>query len=279
MTSTRSTALMVLAAACLLGVPLHASATAIAISTLDFKNLAITPATGAFSLNGPWSLQAFAHSDNSLGQSADQLSPDLFPDFLATSPATISAAAAVPWASAQGNASAPNGPPDLVVTGSTQTSVNLTGSGPAAAFSRGFGMLFNFFTLSGGGPSVNVQFEIDISGALDLLTDVSGVFARTETVFTLEVDGEVVMFDHRPGEIGPDSALFEPFSEHLTATITLDSFDQNGNPLTHFLLLQTESDPSGSVSVPETPASLLLVAGLVALAITRRRPTLVRLGT
>jgi hypothetical protein len=278
MTSKRLPVLKVFVAVCLLGASLQAGATAIANSALDFRNLAITPAAGTFALDGPWFLQAFAHADNSLGESADQLSPNLPPDFLATSPATVSASAAVTWASAQGAAGAPNVPPDLVVTGSAQSSVNVPGCGPAAAFSKGHGTLFNFFTLSGGGPSVNVQFAIDIAGTLNLLTDICGAFARTETVFTLEVDGQVVLFDDRLREIGHSDALTEQFAQHLTATVTLDAIDSNGDPLSHFLLLEADSESSGFVAIPEPPAGLLLVAGLVAFAAARRRPVLVRLG-
>ena len=263
---------------CLLCVPLQADTTAMGSSTVGFQSLVITPAAGAFSFDGPWFLQGFAHADNSLGESADQLSPNIPPDFLATSPATISAAAAVTWASAQGAASAPNTPPDLAVTGSAHSSVNVPGCGPAAAFSKGRGTLFNSFILSGGGSNVNVQFAIDIAGALNLLTDGCGVFARTQTVFTLQVDGEVVLFDDRLREIGRSDALTEQFSEHLTATVPLETLDAAGLPLSHVLLLEADSESSGLVSVPEPPAGLLLIAGLAVLGAARRRPVLARLG-
>ena len=93
MTPTRLPVFMAFVAVCLLGAPLRAGGTAIANSAVEFKNLAITPATGLFSLDGPWFLQAFAEADNSLGQRVEQTSPNLPPDFLATSPATIGASA------------------------------------------------------------------------------------------------------------------------------------------------------------------------------------------
>jgi hypothetical protein len=215
---------------------------------------------GAFSLGRPWSLEAFAHADNSLGAGDTDFRSS-------TSPDTIGASAAVTWASARGNAGAPNDPPDLVVAGAATSDVDVPGRNPAFASSNGHGTLSNSFTLSGGGPDVDVHFAIDISGALQLMTDASGVFARTETVFTLEVDGEVVVSDHRPRMIGPRAALLEFFSEHLVGTVTLASVDADGLPLSHVLLLEADSESSALVSHP--PTALLLVAGLLALAATR----------
>jgi hypothetical protein len=181
--------------------PLHAGATAIALGELEFKNLAITPAAGTFSLGGPWSLEAFTHADNSLGEIANTFTSSISPD-------SIGASAAVTWASATGSASAPNAPPDFAVTGSARSDVNIPGCRSAFASSRGRGTMSNVFTLSGGGPSVGVTFASDTSGLLKLMTDACGVFARTETVFTLAVDGEVVLFDDRSRGIGPNSALW-----------------------------------------------------------------------
>src|SRR5437016_1356577 len=104
MTSKRLPVLIVFVVAWLLGAPLQAGATAIASSSINFENLAITPAAGAFSLDGPWFLEAFAHADNSLGEIDEHLTPG-------SSPGTVSESAAVTWASATGSASAPNDPP------------------------------------------------------------------------------------------------------------------------------------------------------------------------
>ena len=263
MTSARLPGLIVFVAACLLGAPLQVGATAIASSTLDFNHLAITPAAGTFSLDGVWSLEAFAHADNSLGEIDEQFTPG-------NSPGMVSASAAVTWASANGAARAPNAPPDLVVAGSASSTVKIPGYGPASASGNGRGTLFNSFTLTGGGPSVSVTFEIDIWGLIDLLTDSFGVFARSETIFTLAVDGEVVLFDDRPREIGPNSGLIEPFAERLMNTVTLASVDADGMPLSHSLILEADSE-SRALVIPEPPIALLVVAGLGALAAARRR--------
>jgi hypothetical protein len=265
MMSKRFPVITVFIAACLLGAPLQASATAIANSTLDFKNLSITPTVGSISLDGPWFLETFAHADNSLGQIDEHFTPE-------SSPGTVSASAAVAWASATGTASAPNDPSDFLVTGSAQSDVNIPGCGPAAAFSNGRGTLFNSFTLSDGGP---VQFAIDISGLLNVMTDACGVFARTETVFTLEVDGTPILFHNELLSIGPSDSATQSVSTHLSNTVTLAAFDPDGLPLSHFLLLEIDSESAGAV--PEPPVGLLLITGLAALAVARRRPVLARL--
>jgi hypothetical protein len=252
---------------CLLGAPLQASAMAIANSTLDFKNLSITPTVGAILLDGSWFLETFAHADNSLGQIDENFTPGSFPD-------PVSASAAVTWASATGTASAPNDPPGFLVTGTAQSDVNLPGPG-AAAFGKSRSTLFNSFTLSGGGSSVDVQFAIDISGLLNVMTDAFGLFAQTETVFTLEVDGTPILFQNDLLSIGPSDSGSQSFSTHLSNTMTLAAFDLDGLPLSHFLLLEADSESAGAV--PEPPVGLLLITGLAALAVARRRPVLIRL--
>ncbi|HKA45044.1 MAG TPA: hypothetical protein VKF40_23880 [Burkholderiales bacterium] len=255
----------VLVAMCLAGVPFQAEATAIAHGDLDFKNLAITTGTGTtFSLDGPWTLEAFAHADNSLGQVDDQFNTDI-------SPSTIGASAAVTWASAAGAASAPNDPPDLAITGAASSDVNVPGCGPAAAFSNGRGTLFNSFTLTSSGPSAAVTFAIDISGVLKTVTDLCGIVAASEVIFSLEVDGTPVLFHDDLLSIGPSDAATKSIATHLTNTVTLDT------GVSHFLLLEADSESRGQVVVREPPAGVLLVAGLAALAAARRRT--VRLGT
>ena len=258
MMSKRFPVIAVFIAACLLGAPLKTSAMAIANSSLDFKNLSITPAAGVISLDGPWFLQAFAHADNSLGQIDENFTPG-------SSPGTVSASAAVTWASATGTASALNGVPDLVVTGSAQSDVNLPGPGAAAAFGKSRSTLFNFFTLSDSG---NVQFEIDIAGLLNVMTDAFGLFAQTETVFTLEVDGTPILFQNDLLSIGPSDSATQAISTRLSNTVTLDAGS-------HFLLLEIDSESAGAV--PEPPVGLLLITGLAALVAARRRPIMARL--
>lgn len=245
------------AALMLLAVPRWAGALAVANSTIGFSNLSITPSAGVVTLDGPWLFETFAHADNSLGETAS--SPYAF----GLSPGTTSAAASVTWANGSASASAKGDPLNPAISGTASASVDIPGCGPAAAFGNSRSTFQNFFTLSGGGNNVDVGFSIDISGALNLLTDACGVFAFTETVFTLEVDGTPGLFDHRWFEIGPSNAYNPPpFSLPLSGTI------KDLVSGTHFLLLQAETDPRGRV--PEPPSlALLLIAGLAALTAAR----------
>src|SRR5262245_34691898 len=132
MVSKRLSALSVLLAVWLVGFPLLANATAIAHGDLAFSNLAITPAAGSVTLDGPWLFEAFAQANNSLGQINDQFNSG-------SSPGAVSSSVAVTWASATGAASAPNDPPDLAAIGAASSNVNIPGCGTAAAFSTGRG--------------------------------------------------------------------------------------------------------------------------------------------
>ena len=267
MTSKRWPALVFIAA-CLLGLPRPAGATVIANSTIEFKNLTITPGT-AYTLAGLWTLETFAHADNN---SPSQNSDD---PQSGNSPGSIGSTATVTWASAQGSASAPNNLPDLGIKGSGTSDVNIPGCGSAFVNSNGHGAVFgnpfdpsidppNFsFTIIGGTDPVDVTFSIDIAGSVNLMTDQCGLSASTQTTFHLDVDGSPVLFDVEPFLIGPNDALSAPISTHLSMTVPLD-------PGLHGLRLEADSESSGLNVVPEPPVGVLLLAGLAALAEVRR---------
>jgi len=257
MVSKRLSALSVLLAVWLMGFPLLANATAIAHGDLAFSNLAITPAAGSVTLDGPWLFEAFAQANNSLGQINDQFNSG-------SSPGAVSASAAVTWASATGAASAPNDPPNLAVTGGAISNVNIPGCVTAAAFSGARGTFFNFFTLSGGGPSVNVTFGIDISGLLNAVTGPCGILAQSEVVFTLEVDGTPILFHQDLLSVGRNDAASRAIATSLSNSVLLDS------DVSHFLLLEADSESRGQTEVPLPPVGALLIAGLIALAAARR---------
>lgn len=259
MASKRVLGLLVLVALGLC-VPRPAAAVAIANSSLGFSNLTMVPAAGSLTFDDVWLLQGFASANNSLG--------DVDPQFdLALSPGTSSATATVTWATATGSATALGDPPDVDVSGSASSSVNIPGCNPAAAFAESFGSLSNSFTVSGTG-SVAVDFGIDIGGVLNVLTDGCGLKAFTQTIFTLAVDGGnpvlTGLFDQRALNIGPSSSRTVPFDAHLTNTVMLDA------GVSHFLLLQADSESEGETQIAEPAASALLLAGLGALLWAQR---------
>jgi hypothetical protein len=260
MVSKRVPTLLLLAGLCLF-LPRLVAATAIANSTLNFSNLAIVPAAGLLTLDDVWLLQAFASANNSLGGNDAQFN-------FAFSPGTTSASAAVTWATSTGTATALGAPPNLNVSGSARSSVNIPGCNPAVAFSTGLGTLSNSFTVSGTG-TVAVQFAVDIGGMLNVMTDACGLNAFTETIFTLAVDGGdpilMGLFDQHALNIGPSSSQTLPLGRHLTNTVSLDA------GVSHFLLLQADSESHGQTRLPEPPSSTLLLVGFGALLWACRR--------
>jgi hypothetical protein len=230
--------------------PNSVSAMAIASSNITFSNLTLAPAAGALTVD-QWFLDPFASANNSRGQIDQQ------EDF-ALSPETLSQTATVAWATANGNLSASGDPPNLAVRGGASSSVSIPGCQPAAAFSTGLGTLSNTFTIGGTG-TVAVQFGIDIAGTLNAMTDACGAAAATETVFTLEVDGNSVLSFDRSLSIGPLQAASPPdFTTHLANTIMLDA------GVSHFVILEADAESSGH-TIPEPSPNTLLLAGLGAL--------------
>jgi len=228
--------------------------TAIANSTLGFSHLTATSTTAAVTLDDVWLLQGFASANNSLGAIDAQFNFDF-------SPATTSASAAVTWASASGSATATGDPANLDVSGNATSAINIPGCSLFAdAFSEGHGTLSNSFTISGSG-SVGVSFGVDITGALNLSTDQCGLGARTQTIFTLAVDGNPILFDFRPLAIGRNTTQATNFSTHLADTVFLEA------GISHFLILQADSESEGHV--PEPASALLVMAALGSLLAMR----------
>lgn len=191
----------------------EAGATAIANSDLSFFNLQITPQFGAIDLLFDWELEAFAEAKNSLGE----LDQDY--DF-SLSGGTVSADAMVTWADGHGDASAPIFfPPDLSVTANANSNVNCPGCDPKAASSLGRGSLLNEFVITGGLGTVDVDFSANLLGDLYVFTDECGLFAITEVIFGLELDGNPILFHHDLLAIGPNSSDRLPVSEALFTTI------------------------------------------------------------
>lgn len=257
MTSKRFASALLLFSLCLC-VPQPVAATAIGSSTIGCSNLAINPAAGSLTLSGVWSLQGFASANNSLGQSDAQFNS-------ASSPGTASATAAVTWGTASGSATALGDPPSLNVLCNASSSANIPGNGSAAAFATGLGTLSNSFTLSGTAP-VNVQFAIDLTGALQVLTDALGLLAGTETIFSLQVDGNQLLFFDLPLLIGPGQTLSQSFDTRLSNSIMLDP------GVSHFIYLEVDSESQAQTRPISEPGSTgLLLTGLALGLFARRR--------
>lgn len=240
----RTLALIVVGILCL-GAAKVAHATATADASLSFDDLLMAPASGVLTLDGPWLLQVFPAVNNTLGETDAKF------DF-AFSPGLVSQTATVTWATAAASASAPNDPPDFVVSATASGNVDIPACVTGGAFAAGDALLTNSFTLSGTGD-VNVDFGADIAGALHVATSLCGVSAFSETIFNFQIDGNPVLFDHRVLSIGPNDADSLVFATHLSASVLL------ATGISHSLSILVDAEPS-ALNIPEPGTILLLVA-------------------
>jgi len=143
--------------------------------------------------------------------------------------------------------------------------VSISDLGSNAAFATGTGNLSDCFTLSATTQTVDVRFAVNVSGLLQAFTNALGLVASSETTFSLQVDGNQVLFDDRTLSIGPNDSQSQSFSKQLTSTIALDPSVQ------HCMVMEADSESAAQTQVNEPASGALLLAGLVALALLRRQ--------
>src|SRR5215470_3577423 len=108
--------------------PCDANADALALSSISFSNLRITPTSGTVVFGGAWTSEGFGQAQNSLGA--------LDPEFTSSGGGTSTAAATAPYANALGSA---NGG---TLSGTASSADNLAGiTSPTFANSVGQGTL------------------------------------------------------------------------------------------------------------------------------------------
>ncbi|KIH77722.1 PEP-CTERM protein-sorting domain-containing protein/RHS repeat-associated core domain-containing protein [Geoalkalibacter ferrihydriticus] len=226
-------------------IPKPTWATAIAESSLSFS-FNISPAAGNLTLLDPWFMETFAWASNSLGEM----------DFgFGFSEDSAASSAAVTWASGQGSSSGN--------TGAAQSRVHIPGTDVGYAESLGRGGTSGFFMITGGEGTVDVDFSASLLGSMFVFTDEFGVFAKTETIFGLELDGAPLLFFYDFLEIGPNSIDSSPISDVLFSTLTLD-YDTP-----YFLYAEGDSE-SYAANVPEPSTFILLLAGLIGALLFKR---------
>lgn len=229
----------------LLCVPFEmAFATVVASSTITVSNLRIAPATGTVAFSGPPDVSAFANAFNSLGESDSHGASGTGID--------VQADAAVAFATGHAEASAAAG------LASATSTLNLGGQGNEAgvSFPGSIASLSGLFDLTGVSGMVDVSFSMDLSALLHGFTDALGSF-DADADASLEIDGMPVLFDFFSLSGGPNFPdTTQPFSETLSATLSLDS------ALSHFFILTAHDDVEGMNSVPEPSTIALLLLGL-----------------
>jgi hypothetical protein len=236
---------LLLALSAVLAPPSHA--TAIATGSIQVTNFTVTPASGTVVFGGPWTAQAFAQAQNSLGENVAQ--------FNSSTSGTATADALVTFAQGHSSADAVN----VISMGSA--GVDITG-GVTVSSAVSQETISNTFQISGGGGPVNVTFGVLLNSMQNLFTDSSGVFASSEATFTLSVDGQIVLFNDIANQIGPSSSWTNNFSGDLTNIVSL-----NENQVYQITLFADPEDGGGTI--PE-PSSIALALGGAAVGFIRR---------
>jgi len=238
--STASTLLV--CAGLLLGIPNAVYASSIAASNLSFSNLQITASSGTIQFQGPWTSQAFASAENSLG-GLDQ-------EFASNIGAASTIAAIVTFANASGTANV------APLSGTASDSASIPGT-TAQAITSSYAALSNSFEITGGTGLVNVTFSNDLSGLLQVGNDQNGVLATAEAIFALQVDGMPILFLDSPLSAGPSASATLPISQSLTNTISLTY----GTP--YAIYVEADAESSAYNVVPEPPTAVLLFTALL----------------
>lgn len=240
----------------------HAYADVVVISSLDFSNLQITSSGGSIQFDGAWQATAAAQAMNSLGELSAQFDSSIGGTAITNAMVTFANAQAI------GNAAS--------LTASAGSQINITG-GTFAAGSSGQVSLFNTFMITGGTGDVDVTFSALINGMQSLMTDASGQFAESDVVFTLEIDGDPVLFHASQLTGGPNTSLQQLIAEAVSNTVTLQY------NTVYTVGINVDSDiPPGTNTVLEPSTLILMASGLGLMAgvakkrwskpITRRVP-------
>ena len=220
----------------------HTRADAFADSQLSFGGLYILPAGGMVQLGTSWQASGFAQ-----GGVNSQYNTG-------TSP---SASAAGDYSLGLGSASVP-----LTLTynvsGMASASNAILGQIDASDQATGHGTVWeDQLMITGGSGSVSTEFSININGLLNLSTDIYGQSAQAETVFTLQLNGNPVLFNDRPLSIGPNGSQSQPFSQTLMGSATLQY-----NTI-YQLLIEADAEVS-AYNVPEPGTGALATLGVLA---------------
>jgi len=231
-----------------------AYADAVVISTLNLSNLQITSMAGSIQFGGAWQATAATQATNSFGELSSQFDSSLG--------GTAVANAMVNFASAQGIANAVN----LTAGGTSQ--VNITG-GTFQASSSGQAFLVNTFMITGGTGDVDVTFSAMINGMQSLMTDAFGEFAESDAIFTLELDGDPVLFSASQLTGGPNTSMQQQIAQALSNTVTLQY------NTTYQINVGVDPDiPPVTNSIPEPSTIILMISGVgFMLGFARKRRT------
>lgn len=215
-----------------------ARAEADAAASISFPSLMITPEAGIFTLT---SLSASAFAQAGVNNQFN-------------SGPTASANANGDFSTAFGSGITP-GSLTLNVSGSASSAVSIPGQTVASDAGTGRGTVIGSFTINGGVGQVNTTFSLTDTGSLFGFTDVYGQSASAETIVSLELNGNPILFDDQKISIGSSSESSLPVSTPLTTAMEL-TYGQS-----YSFVLEADAETFAS-NVPEPGAGALLAAGL-----------------
>src|ERR1039458_9029672 len=257
-TSSFQVSVSLLAAGVFFSAQQNAGALAIGTSQLTFNNLLITPQSGTLQFITDWHVTAYAEA----GGNAQYQAGDGIP---------VSALASGTYSTASGSASATH-PPAFDVTANGSSSVSIPDATAASDYSLGQGTVANAFMITGGSGAVQVNYQVNVSGSLYVMTDPLGLLAQTETIYGLEQDGTNILNYYNILSIGPSQVTSTNFSQTLSTQLTLD-YDTP-----YIIYSEADSETRAVNSTPDTGSTAALlglaVAGLALLErhLKRRRP-------
>jgi hypothetical protein len=241
--------LLLLAISMLSAPPLWAESDA--LSSLSVSSLMITPASGSVVYTDPWTATAFAQAQNSFGEFDQQFNSDIN---------QVTAHALVTFATGRALAD----PINLVLSSGAKVNIPNEPLGLVAASAQGTADIFNStFMITGGTGQVNVTFNAMLNSMQKVFTDVNGINASSETVFTLAVNGNIVLFRDSPLMIGSNDQKLLDFMGAAGPNSMMLNYGQD-----YTLLLEVDAESSGQ-SMPE-PSTMSLLFGGPALALARR---------
>ncbi|MCV2369753.1 hypothetical protein [Roseateles oligotrophus] len=217
--------------------------------SLAISNIRINAAAGQLLID-PWSAQASATTNNSLGESSGQFD----------GPSNAAQAnAAVTWATGHSSADATN---PGAIAGSA---VELPGKHNQADSSSA-GALFTSFMITGGTGAVDVSFELDLIASQDGWTDDIAAVVRNELVASLSLDAfaNPLLFFDSIYSIGPNSS----FSRTLTSTLSGTASLFYDTP--YWVFIEADSE-SNAKNLPEPGSLMLVLFGGLAMGLSRAR--------
>jgi hypothetical protein len=223
----------------------QAYAVPIADSSIAFSNLQINPAAGIIQFLGPWEAEAFAQASNSSGE--------LKADFHNSTGGAADANAAVTFGTAHATADAGN------ITGTANSHVDLSGAVNQLVLSKGTGTLFNSFMITGVAGEFPVNFSMDLVHSLNLSSDPNALEATTDIIFSLEIDGTPVLFQHDSRSLS-SSSISDP-----SASVNLSS------NMMHDITVTADSEVHGETMIPEPSNFALMLTGFGLLVLLARR--------